>query len=198
MKKHKKSQKKTRSEFSNADGNISNIAGNQKNSGGNRKNSGGNQKNSGGNRKNSGGNRKIKIDGGKVKKILLIMAVSAVIAAFVIPKMIYRINEGLVEQEATVEDIDISAFSEKTFTGSYSSGHMYVNVEVTVVNGQYTDIVMTGYSGINPSRAEKVINSIIRHQTITPDDGDIGEQFTDIMVQKAIYYSIMYNYSVGD
>ena len=137
-----------------------------------------------------------KIDGGKIKKWVLIVLVSALIAAFVIPKMVYRINEGLVEQEATVEDIDISGFSEKTFTGSYSSGHMYVNVEVTVVNGQYESITMTAYSGINPSRAQKVIDSIIRNQTITPDEGDIGEQFTDIMVQKAIYYALRYNYSL--
>lgn len=109
--------------------------------------------------------------------------------------MIYRINEGLVEQDATVEDVDVSGISEKTFTGSYSSGHMYANVEVTVINGQYTDIRLTDYSGINPSRADKVIESIVRNQTITPDEGDIGEQFTDIIVQKAVYYAIRYNYS---
>ena len=118
-------------------------------------------------------------------------------AALIIPKMIYRINEGLVESEAAVEDIDVSGFAEKTFTGSYASGHMYANVEVTIVNGQYTEIILTGYSGINPTRANKVIESIIRNQTITPDEEDIGQQFTDIMVQKAIYYAIRYNYSVG-
>ena len=128
-------------------------------------------------------------------KWIAIVIISVLAAAFIIPKMIYRINEGLVEQDATVEDVDVSAFSEKTFTGSYSSGHMYAGVEVTVVNGQYTEINLTGYSGINPARAEKVIESIIRHQTLIPDDGDIGEQFTDIMVQKAIYYAIRYNYS---
>ena len=133
----------------------------------------------------------------KFGKIIAILVISVLAAAFIIPKMIYRINEGLVEQDATVEDIDISGFTEKTFTGSYSSGHMYANVEVTVVNGQYTEIRMTDYSGINPSRANKVIESIIRHQTLTPDEGDIGEKFTDIMVQKAIYYAIRYNYSVG-
>ncbi len=133
----------------------------------------------------------------KIRKILLILAASALAAAFLIPMMVYRINEGLVEQDATVEDVDVSGVSEKTFTGSYSSGHMYADVEVTVVNGQYTDIQLTGYSGINPSRAAQVIDAIIRHQTLTPDEGDIGEQFTDIIVQKAIYYAIRYNYSVG-
>ncbi len=131
----------------------------------------------------------------RIRNILIILLISIAAAALIIPKMIYRINEGLVEQDATVEDVDVSAFSEKTFTGSYSSGHMYAGVEVTVVNGQYTEINLTGYSGINPARAEKVIESIIRHQTLIPDDGDIGEQFTDIMVQKAIYYAIRYNYS---
>ena len=133
----------------------------------------------------------------KIRKILLILAASALAAAFLIPMMVYRVNEGLVEQDATVEDVDVSGVSEKTFTGSYSSGHMYADVEVTVVNGQYTDIQLTVYSGINPSRAAQVIDAIIRHQTLTPDEGDIGEQFTDIIVQKAIYYAIRYNYSVG-
>lgn len=143
-------------------------------------------------------NKKVKntVDKRKAWKIIAIFLISMLAAAFIIPKMIYRINEGLVEQDATVEDIDLSGISEKTFTGSYSSAHMYANVEVTVVNGQYTEIILTDYSGINPSRANKVIDSILRHQTLTPEEGDIGEQFTDIMVQKAIYYAIMYNYRV--
>ena len=130
-------------------------------------------------------------------KWIAIVIISVLAAAFIIPKMIYRINEGLVEQDATMEDIDISAFSEKTFSGSYSSGHMYANVDVTVVNGMYTEIKLTDYSGINPSRADNVIESIIRRQTLTPDEGDIGEQFTDIIVQKAVYYAVRYNYSVS-
>ena len=138
------------------------------------------------------------IDKKKVRKAIIILSISIAVAALIIPKMIYRINEGLVEQDAVVEDVDVSGFSEKTFTGSYSSGHMYAGVEVTVVNGQFTGINLTDYSGINPSRAEKVIQSIIRNQTITPDEGDIGEQFTDIIVQKAIYYAIRYNYSVDE
>ena len=137
------------------------------------------------------------LDKKKIRKIIVILLVSFAAAALLIPNMIYRINEGLVEQDATVEDIDVSGFSEKTFTGSYSSGHMYANVEVTVVNGQYTEINLTGYSGINPTRANKVIESVIRNQTLTPDEGDIGEQFTDIIIQKAIYYAIRYNYSAG-
>lgn len=149
------------------------------------------------NNKNKAKNKKTP-DIKKIRKYLIIVLISAVAAALIIPKMIYRINEGLVEQDAVVEDLDVSGFSEKTFTGSYASGHMYANVEVTIVNGQYTDITLTGYSGINPSRADKVIMSIIRNQTLTPDEGDIGEQFTDIIVQKAIYYAIRYNYSHGE
>ena len=135
------------------------------------------------------------MDPKRVRKILMILLISVAATALIIPKMIYRINEGLIEQDAVVDDLDVSGFSEKTFTGSYSSGHMYANVEVTVVNGQYTEIHLTGYSGINPARAEKVIESIIRNQTLLPEEGDIGRQFTDIMVQKAIYYAIRYNYS---
>ncbi len=142
-------------------------------------------------------NGKKSFDKRKIRKIVIILLISVAAAALIIPNMVYRINEGLVEQDATVEDIDVSGFSEKTFTGSYASGHMYANVEVTVVNGQYTEINLTQYSGINPARAHKVIDSIIRHQTLTPDEGDIGQQFTDIMVQKAIYYAIRYNYSAG-
>lgn len=142
-------------------------------------------------------NGKKSFDKRKIRKIVIILLISVAAAALIIPNMVYRINEGLVEQDATVEDIDVSGFSEKTFTGSYASGHMYANVEVTVVNGQYTEINLTAYSGINPARAHKVIDSIIRHQTLTPDEGDIGQQFTDIMVQKAIYYAIRYNYSAG-
>ncbi len=131
----------------------------------------------------------------KLVTIAVIAVVSILAAALLIPNIIYRMNEGLVEQEIIVEDIDISILSDDTYTGSYQSGHMSADVEVTIENGQYTSIILTKYSGINPSRAHKVIDSIIKYQTITPDNGDIGTQFTDKIVQKAIYYAIRYQYN---
>lgn len=133
----------------------------------------------------------------KLKKILIAVLVSVVLSALLIPNMIYRMNEKLVEQDMIVEDIDVSFISEKTFNGSYSTAHMSAAVEVTVVNGQYTDITLTGYSGINPSRAQYVADAIVRYQTLTPEDGDIGTQFTDKIVQKAVYYAVVYNYSAS-
>ena len=84
------------------------------------------------------------MDPKRVRKILMILLISVAATALIIPKMIYRINEGLIEQDAVVDDLDVSGFSEKTCTGSYSSGHMYANVEVTVGNGQYTEIHLNG------------------------------------------------------
>lgn len=133
----------------------------------------------------------------RIRKIAVIIIVSIAAAMLIIPNMIYRINEKLVEQETIVEDLDISYISEKTLSGSYQSGHMSAGVEVTIVNGQYVDITLTDYAGINPSRARKVINAIMEYQTLTPEFEDIGTQYTDIIVQKAIYYAIRYNYSVG-
>ena len=115
----------------------------------------------------------------------------------IIPNFIYRMNESLVEQEVIVEDIDISSLSDNTYSGSYQSGHMSADVEVTIESGMYTSIVLTDYAGINPSRANEVINAIISHQTITPDEGDIGTQFTDKILQKAVYYAIMYQYNTA-
>lgn len=133
----------------------------------------------------------------RIKKAALIIIVSIAAALLIIPNMVYRINEGLVEQETVIEDLDISYISDKTLSGSYQSGHMSADVEVVIVNGQYADITLTNYSGINPSRANEVINSIIEYQTLTPEYKDIGTQYTDIIVQKAIYYAIRYNYSIG-
>lgn len=132
-----------------------------------------------------------------VKKWGAILLVSVIAALLVIPQMIYRANERLVEQEIQVEDPDISWIAEKTLSGSYQSAHMSASVEVTIVNGQYTDIVLTDYAGINPTRAREVVNAILTYQTLTPAYRDIGTQYTDIIVQKAIYYAIVYNYSVG-
>lgn len=137
------------------------------------------------------------MDKKRIGKIIGIFLVSLIAALLLIPKMVYRANETLVEQEAVVEDLDISWISEKTLTGSYQSAHMSAAVEVTIVNGQYTDITLTDYAGINPSRARKVINAILTYQTLTPEYEDIGTQYTDIIVQKAIYYAVRYNYSVG-
>lgn len=131
----------------------------------------------------------------RIKPTVIIIIISIIAAILIIPNAIYRMNEQLVEQEAVVENIDISYLDDGTFTGSYKSGHMSAEVEVTVENGQYTDITLTDYAGINPSRAQKVVNSILTNQTITPDDGDIGTQFTDKIVQKAVYYAVRYQYS---
>lgn len=130
-------------------------------------------------------------------KMAVILLVSAALALLLIPGMIYRANEKLVEQEAVVEDPDISYIAEKTLTGSYQSGHMSATVEVTIVNGQYTDIRLTDSAGINPSRARQVSDAILAYQTLTPEYDDIGTQYTDIIVQKAIYYAVRYNYSVS-
>lgn len=133
----------------------------------------------------------------QVKKLIVICLISIVAAILIIPNIVYRMNEKLVEQDTLVEDIDISALSDNTFTGSYQSGQMSADVQVTIENGQYTSIILTDYAGINPTRAQKVVESIITNQTITPNDGDIGTQFTDKIVQKAVYYAIRYNYTVG-
>lgn len=134
----------------------------------------------------------------RVKKLGIICLISIVAAILIIPNIVYRMNEKLVEQDTVVEDIDISVLSDNTFTGSYQSGQMSADVQVTIENGQYTAIILTDYAGINPTRAQKVIESIVENQTITPDDGDIGTQFTDKIVQKAVYYAIRYNYTVGE
>lgn len=133
----------------------------------------------------------------RIKKLIVICLISVAAAILIIPNIIYRMNEKLVEQETIIDDIDISALSDNTFTGSYQSGHMSADIEVTIENGQFTSIVLTDYAGINPTRAQTVIESIISNQTITPEDGDIGSQFTDKIVQKAIYYAIRYNYTVN-
>lgn len=133
----------------------------------------------------------------RIKKAAILFIVSVAAALLIIPHMVYRINEKLVEQETVVEDPDISFISEKTLSGSYRSGQMYASVDVTVINGQYSDIELTDHSGINPSRAREVIDAILEYQTLTPQQGDIGTQYTDIIVQKAIYYAVRYNYSVG-
>lgn len=133
----------------------------------------------------------------RITKIVVILLISVAAALLIIPNMVYRINEKLVEQETVMEDLDISYITEKTLTGSYQSGHMSADVEVTIVNGQYADITLTDYAGINPSRAQKVIDAILEYQTLLPEEGDIGTQYTDIIIQKAIYYAVRYNYSVG-
>lgn len=133
----------------------------------------------------------------KIKKIVIVVLISVVLSALLIPNMIYRMNEKLVEQDMIVEDIDVSYITEKTLTGSYSTAHMSAAVEVTVINGQYTEITLTDFSGINPSRAQYVADAIVKYQTLTPEDGDIGTQFTDKIVQKAVYYAVRYNYSAS-
>lgn len=129
------------------------------------------------------------------KQWLIILLVSVAAAALLIPGMIYRMNQKLVEQDLIVEDLDVSGVADKTFTGSYMSGQMSADVEVTIVNGQYTEVLVTKTSGINPARARKVADAIVQYQTLTPTVGDIGTQYTDKIVQKAVYYAIRYSMS---
>ncbi|MBQ9994183.1 MAG: hypothetical protein IJP17_05670 [Clostridia bacterium] len=117
--------------------------------------------------------------------ILSIVAISVLLAVFVISRMVMTINENLVF-ELSINETDITSFSDAVYSADYETAHMSASVDVTVIDGKMTEIVLTDYTGIDPERAQVVIDSVIEYQMLNTPDDDIGTQTTDIIVLKAI------------
>ncbi len=117
--------------------------------------------------------------------LICILAVSLILAGLLIFKASLTVNEQLTLQ-LTVNETDISDTPDAVYSGIYKSSHLSAAVNVAIEGGLMTDISLERYTGIDPVRANEVIDSVLIYQMLNVPDDDIGTQFTDKIVLKAI------------
>ena len=84
-------------------------------------------------------------------------------------------------KETTFDEINISDVSDGVYIGEYDVNFIYAKVEVTVQNGEITDIIILEHG----KAAETVINEIVDEQRIDVDAVS-GATNSSIVIKKAV------------
>ena len=129
---------------------------------------------------------------GKAKKkrvsagyLWLVVGVSVVLAAIIIPNMALTIGEGLVG-EIVIRDVDMDGCPDGVYPGTFSSAHFSASVNVTVIDEQVVNIEVTGQTGLQPARVQDVIDRVVYYQSLIIPEPGYGNQTTDKIILKAI------------
>lgn len=88
-------------------------------------------------------------------------------------------------KETTFDEINISDVSDGVYIGEYDVNFIYAKVEVTVRNGEITDIIILEHRHEHGKAAETVINEIVDEQRIDVDAVS-GATNSSIVIKKAV------------
>lgn len=88
-------------------------------------------------------------------------------------------------KETTFDEINISDVSDGVYIGEYDVNFIYAKVEVTVQNGEITDIIILEHRHEHGKAAETVINKIVDEQRIDVDAVS-GATNSSIVIKKAV------------
>ena len=97
--------------------------------------------------------------------------------------IVQLIAEGI--KETTFDEINISDVSDGVYIGEYDVNFIYAKVEVTVQNGEITDIIILEHRHEHGKAAETVINEIVDEQRIDVDAVS-GATNSSIVIKKAV------------
>ena len=97
--------------------------------------------------------------------------------------IVQLIAEGV--KETTFDEINISDVSDGVYIGEYDVNFIYAKVEVTVQNGEITDIIILEHRHEHGKAAETVINEIVDEQRIDVDAVS-GATNSSIVIKKAV------------
>ena len=87
--------------------------------------------------------------------------------------------------ETTFEDIHISDIPDRVYVGEYDVDFIYAKVEVTVQNGEITNINILGHRHERGKTAEVITDSIIDEQKIDVDTIS-GATNSSTVIKKAV------------
>lgn len=118
-----------------------------------------------------------------------IVIASVVLAAIILLKGITTINQQLAF-ELAVGEVDIIGVSDGVYSGTYDSGQLAATVDVAIQSGGIHAIRLSSFTGIDKERANEVFEKIVAAQKINVKDGDVGTQYTDKVIQCAVYNAL--------
>lgn len=122
---------------------------------------------------------------GQTAYFLFVVGISVLLAVFIIFRGVLNINEGLTS-ELKVYETDLTGVADGVYTGKYSTAQMSAEVSVSIGSERISAIHLDKYAGIDPQRAQTVIDTIIRYQQLNAPDDSIGGEHTDKIIQRAV------------
>lgn len=121
----------------------------------------------------------------RTRYFLILLAISAVLAVILIPKLVILMNRQLAQTEITVGEVDITYTPDGTYYARFESAQMSATVGVTVENARIKAIVLSDSAGIEPSRLKKLTDDVIKYQMLnSPEFPDYS--YSDKIILKAI------------
>ena len=125
------------------------------------------------------------------KKIILFVIMFPLLVGFVWG-IIYFKNVADYKQavkETTFEEINISDISDGIYVGEYDVNFIYAKVEVTVQNGEITNINILEHKNERGEAAEAITNKIVNEQRIDVD-AISGATNSSTVIKKAVENAI--------
>ena len=121
------------------------------------------------------------------KKIVMILIMLFLLLASIFgTAYIDRVGEyKRAVKETTIEEVNISDIPDGVYIGEYDVNFIYAKVEVTVQNGEITDIIILEHRHEHGKAAETVINEIVDEQRIDVDAVS-GATNSSIVIKKAV------------
>jgi uncharacterized protein with FMN-binding domain len=106
------------------------------------------------------------------KKIITLSTVGALLIALIIGGIFLGLYLKTVKdyqdkiKNTTIGEVDISKLSDGIYTGDYDIGFIYAQVEVTVISGKITKIILLRHDNDRGTIAEDITNTVIREQSL--------------------------------
>lgn len=88
-------------------------------------------------------------------------------------------------RETVISEVDLSALPDGVYVGEYDVNFIYAKVEVTVQNGEMTDIVILKHKQERGKAAEAVVNKMVAEQKIDVDAVS-GATNSSTVIKKAV------------
>ncbi len=88
-------------------------------------------------------------------------------------------------KETVIGSVDLSAIPDGVYVGEYDVNFIYAKVEVTVRNGEMTDIIMLEHKQERGKAAEAVISDMLAEQKIDVDAVS-GATNSSTVIKKAV------------
>lgn len=119
---------------------------------------------------------------GIVVGVIVVLMIAAVI---IIPKL------GLPEGEVNIEvgDIDLTDVEDGTYQGSCDAGLVKVDVSVEVKDNAITSIVINKHDNGLGKKAEKIVDSILKQQSLAVD-AISGATISSDAIRKAVEVAV--------
>jgi uncharacterized protein with FMN-binding domain len=111
--------------------------------------------------------------------IILVLVIGAIVGVNIVNDKLNSLSD------ITFDTIDLSEIDDGVYEGSYSQFPISVDVEVTILNGSITEIVIAKHQSGQGQPAEVIIDDVIANQTLAVDT-IAGATYSSIVILLAI------------